>query len=186
MLKQYVRGSSKRIKKVEIEDKENGEKRIIRIVTGGHKVGLFVADLNEEGHIVIGHSKWNQKTDIYDDALAESVAMERLSSESKVTPALSLHKAYGKFIERAKYVFQDAPLCEATMAARTTLLNAILNQQARQLQANKEALEAEEAALKAEEAKNEWIDKLEEILDGPDHHKLLNLREVVREMAASN
>ena len=186
MLKQYVKGSSKRIKKVEITDEDGKNPRIVRTVVGGHRIGLLVAALNKDGKIVIGHSKWNQKNDFYDAELAENVAMDRLSSRSSVTPALSLYKAYGKFVERAKRYFPQAELCTATEAARRNLQAEILIQQGKQLKAKQEALEAERAALKAEEAKSEWVSRLEEILDGPDHHKLLNLREVVKEMAASN
>ena len=136
MLKQFVRGSGKQIKKVEIADKESGEKRIVRTVVGGHKIGLLVATLNKDDNIVIGHSKWNQRADTYNAELAESVALDRLNRESKTVPALSLHKAYTKFVDRAKRYF-DAPLCKATQDAGDTLKLEIDIQRHEQLEVNR-------------------------------------------------
>ena len=132
MLRQYVRGSGRQVRKVVIEEEE-GKKRIVRTSVGGHKIGLLLAALNKDGQIVIGHSKWNKKADMYDAILAEQVATDRLNCESETAPALSLYKSYGKFIGRAKRYFK-AELCKSTTAAVENLRIALKVQITRQLQ----------------------------------------------------
>jgi len=98
MIKRYVKRGRKTI------ELENGKK--IR-KQRGKKVGVLVADLNEQGKVVIGHSKWHKKLDEYDPKFGSGVAMDRLKSDSKAPPALSILSDYLKFKERVTKYFKS-------------------------------------------------------------------------------
>jgi len=108
MLKEYVKKGRRTVVR------EDGRKaRLGR----GTKIGVLVGDLKDNSRIVIGHSKWHQRLDKYDLDFAESVALSRLDSESKVPPALSIAKDYLKFVERCKHYFKTDVLSENTQIA---------------------------------------------------------------------
>lgn len=120
MLKQYVRGSGKHTKRVMVTD-GNGRRHQITKSFGGQRVGVLIATLNNEGQIVIGHSKWHRHYDEYDPEFMEQVAEDRINTGSTVAPALSIAKNYLNFIERAQRYFKGANLSDSTKSALKNL-----------------------------------------------------------------
>jgi hypothetical protein len=112
MMLQYVRGAKKR------------------------KVGVLVALLNDDGKIVIGHSKWHKKLDKYDIELGRKVAIDRAEKDSAAAPAVSLREDYCKFMLRTRRYFKDTELSVNTLESYQRLL------------ANAEAVAAKQMAAK--------------------------------------
>lgn len=72
----------------------------------GTKYGAFAARLNEDGEIVIGHSKWHSSKDVYSPAFGMRVAVARAIKDSKAPLSLSLRKKVKPFVERAKRYYK--------------------------------------------------------------------------------
>jgi len=80
-------------------------------------IGVLVAKLDDDGRIVVGHSKWCQSRDKYDKMEGIRIADSRADLDSKSPPALSILKAYGKFLERALKYYKGASLSFNTQEA---------------------------------------------------------------------
>jgi len=85
--------------------KTKGEGANKKTIGRGIKIGVLVGDVSD-GDIIIGHSKWHKVLDSYDRSFGEKVAIDRMQSGSKTPPALSIAKAYLKFIERCKRYYK--------------------------------------------------------------------------------
>ena len=109
MLKQYVKNN---------QLKGKGKK-----VGKGLKIGLFLAVLENDGRINIGHSKWNRKLDKYDKDMAHKVAQKRIDTKSTVPPAVSITKPYLAFVKRAQTYYGTRKLAahvrEAVSSAKS-------------------------------------------------------------------
>lgn len=93
---------------------------IMEYVRNGQKkkIGVLVADLTSDGNIAVGHSKWNKKLDEYNIQRGKEVAIERVLTDSKTPPAITIYKAYLKFVDRAIKYFKGAQISRNTIMAR--------------------------------------------------------------------